>query len=123
MDRQNRVGHKHGSGIVSGSQTAIDRKERLRKLAMETIDLSKDPYFMKNHIGKYECKLCYTVHNTEGSYLAHTQGKRHQTNLLKRAAMEAKENPTLGPRYVAPRSRKSSDSEVMYLSRDTRTHE
>ncbi len=36
---------------------------------------------MKNHIGKYECKLCLTLHNNEGSYLTHTQGKRHQDNL------------------------------------------
>ena len=36
---------------------------------------------MKNHLGKYECKLCLTLHNNEGSYLAHTQGKRHQENL------------------------------------------
>ena len=36
---------------------------------------------MKNHLGKYECKLCLTLHNNEGSYLAHTQGKRHQDNL------------------------------------------
>jgi splicing factor 3A subunit 2 len=63
----------------------------LRKLALETIDLAKDPYFMKNHLGSYECKLCLTLHNNEGSYLAHTQGKKHQTNLARRAAKEAKE--------------------------------
>lgn len=34
-----------------------------------------------------------TLHNNEGNYLAHTQGKRHQTNLAKRAAREAKEAP------------------------------
>ena len=50
-----------------------DRRERLRQLALETIDLAKDPYFMKNHLGSYECKLCLTLHNNEGSYLAHTQ--------------------------------------------------
>ena len=37
---------------------------------------------MKNHLGSYECKLCLTLHNNEGSYLAHTQGKKHQANLL-----------------------------------------
>jgi len=41
----------------------------------------QDPYFMKNHLGSYECKLCLTLHNNEGSYLAHTQGKKHQANL------------------------------------------
>lgn len=58
---------------------------------METIDLAKDPYFMKNHLGSYECKLCLTLHTNEGSYLAHTQGKKHQTNLARRAAKDAHE--------------------------------
>lgn len=48
---------------------------------------------MKNHLGSYECKLCLTLHNNEGSYLAHTQGKKHQANLARRAAKEAKEAP------------------------------
>lgn len=48
---------------------------------------------MKNHLCSYECKLCLTLHNNEGSYLAHTQGKKHQTNLARRAAKEAKEAP------------------------------
>jgi len=72
---------------------AIDRRERLRKLALETIDLAKDPYFMRNHLGSYECRLCLTLHNNEGNYLAHTQGKRHQQNLAKRAAREAQDAP------------------------------
>ena len=72
---------------------AIDRRERLRRLAMETIDLSKDPYFMKNHLGQYECRLCLTLHKNEGNYLAHTQGKRHQQNIAKRAAREKSEKP------------------------------
>jgi len=85
-------GSKPGSaGVASAQQANIDRRERLRQLALETIDLDKDPYFMKNHLGSYECKLCLTLHNNEGSYLAHTQGKRHQTNLARRAAREAKE--------------------------------
>lgn len=33
------------------SLQAIDRRERLRRLALETIDLAKDPYFMRNHLG------------------------------------------------------------------------
>lgn len=90
MDFQNRVGSKPGSGgVASDSQSNVDRRERLRKLALETVDLAKDPYFMKNHLGSYECKLCLTLHNNEGNYLAHTQGKRHQTNLARRAAKEA----------------------------------
>lgn len=84
-------GSKPGSGFISSGQEYVDRRERLRRLALETIDLDKDPYFMKNHLGKYECRLCLTLHPTEGSYLAHTQGKRHQQNLAKRAKKEAME--------------------------------
>jgi splicing factor 3A subunit 2 len=76
---------------MSESLANADRRERLRKLALETIDLNKDPYFMRNHLGSYECKLCLTLHNNEGNYLAHTQGKRHQENLARRAAKEAKD--------------------------------
>eukprot|EP00559_Dactyliosolen_fragilissimus_P005735 CAMPEP_0184855282 /NCGR_PEP_ID=MMETSP0580-20130426/576_1 /TAXON_ID=1118495 /ORGANISM="Dactyliosolen fragilissimus" /LENGTH=565 /DNA_ID=CAMNT_0027349757 /DNA_START=342 /DNA_END=2039 /DNA_ORIENTATION=- len=90
-DRQNRVGSKFGGGGQSSAQQAErERKERLRQLALETIDLAKDPYLMRNHLGTYECKLCLTLHTNEGNYLAHTQGKKHQANLAKRAAMEAK---------------------------------
>lgn len=74
----------------------MDRRERLRKLALETIDLSKDPYFLRNHLGSYECKLCLTLHTNEGSYLAHTQGKKHQINLARRAAKE-KQDATIQP--------------------------
>lgn len=94
MDFQNRAGGKTGGGgVASWSESNRDRRERLRQLALETIDLNKDPYFMKNHLGSYECKLCLTLHNNEGSYLAHTQGKKHQANLARRAAKEAKESP------------------------------
>eukprot|EP00658_Telonema_sp_P-2_P081531 TRINITY_DN8382_c0_g1_i4.p1 TRINITY_DN8382_c0_g1~~TRINITY_DN8382_c0_g1_i4.p1 ORF type:complete len:138 (-),score=34.30 TRINITY_DN8382_c0_g1_i4:171-584(-) len=92
MDFQNRAGSKPGSGGVASSQNeAIERRERLRKLALETIDIQKDPYFMRNHLGQYECKLCLTLHMNEGNYLAHTQGKRHQYNLGRRAAQDAKD--------------------------------
>ncbi|KAK7099184.1 splicing factor 3A subunit 2-like [Littorina saxatilis] len=94
MDFQHRAGGKTGvGGVASASESNRDRRERLRQLALETIDLNKDPYFMKNHLGSYECKLCLTLHNNEGSYLAHTQGKKHQANLARRAAKEAMEAP------------------------------
>lgn len=92
MDYQNRAGSKFGGGgVASFSATNADRRERLRKLALETIDLDKDPYFFRNHIGSFECRLCLTVHQNDGSYLAHTQGKKHQQNLARRAAREEKE--------------------------------
>jgi hypothetical protein len=83
IDFQHREGSKTGSGgQMSESQAALERKERLRKLALETIDISKDPYILRNHLGTYECKLCLTLHPNEGNYLAHTQGKRHQVRNL-----------------------------------------
>jgi splicing factor 3A subunit 2 len=89
IDRQNRVGSKFGGGGVSSAQQSErERKERLRQLALESIDLAKDPYLMRNHLGTYECKLCLTLHTNEANYLAHTQGKKHQQGLAKRAHME-----------------------------------
>lgn len=98
-----RGGKTGGGGIASEQNAAIDRRERLRKLALETIDLAKDPYFMRNHLGSYECKLCLTLHTNEGNYLAHTQGKRHQTNLARRAAREKQLEQ---PASVAPTKKK-----------------
>jgi len=90
--------------VATASQANQDRRERLRKLALETIDLNKDPYFMKNHLGQYECRLCLTLHTNEGSYLAHTQGRKHQDNLGRRAAREAKDGllPTPTQKKVGP---------------------
>jgi splicing factor 3A subunit 2 len=68
--------------------------------ALETIDLAKvsfyyftcppmsilrvvwDPYILRNssYFGSHECRFCLTLHTNEGSYLAHTQGKNHQTS-------------------------------------------
>ena len=42
MDFQNRAGGKTGSGgVASASESNRDRRERLRQLALETIDLNK----------------------------------------------------------------------------------
>ena len=30
-----------------------------------SLSILQDPYFMRNHLGTYECKLCLTLHNTE----------------------------------------------------------
>jgi len=84
--------------VAGASETNVDRREQLRKLALETIDLAKDPYILRNHLGSLECRLCLTLHTNEGSYLAHTQGKKHQTNLARRAARDMKENQLM----VAP---------------------
>lgn len=46
---------------------------------------------MRNSSGNIECRLCLTVHANDGSYLSHTQGKKHQTNLARRAAKDAED--------------------------------
>ncbi|OAX83422.1 hypothetical protein ACJ72_02221 [Emergomyces africanus] len=76
MDYQNRAGSKFGGGgVASHSATNADRRERLRKLALENIDLEKDPYFFKNHVAASNAAF----------------GRKHQTNLARRAAREQKE--------------------------------
>ncbi|PVV05047.1 hypothetical protein BB560_000438 [Smittium megazygosporum] len=113
MDYQNRVGSKFGGGgVMSSSESNVERRERLRKLALETIDLAKDPYFMRNHLGSYECKLCLTIHTNEGSYLAHTQGKKHQTNLARRVALEEQDQMLQGGQAKNPQVRKIGNVNV-----------
>jgi splicing factor 3A subunit 2 len=75
-------------------------------MALETVDLDKDPYFSKNCHGSFECKLCLTLHPNEGNYLAHTQAKKHQTNMRRRAAREQKQNAFdgSGPVVVSTKS-------------------
>ena len=78
MDMQNRPGAKTGSGgMASASEANLERNNRLRRLHMETADVSNDPYIMRNHLGSFECRLCLTLHTNEASYLAHTTGKKH----------------------------------------------
>lgn len=45
----------------------------------------------KNHLGSLECRLCLTTHSSSESYLTHTQGRKHQLNLARRAALDAKQ--------------------------------
>ncbi|NXR88279.1 SF3A2 factor, partial [Hypocryptadius cinnamomeus] len=91
MDFQHRPGGKTGSGgVASASESNRDRRERLRQLALETIDINKvqgTPTARGTPAGSHSWD------RGVGSYLAHTQGKKHQTNLARRAAKEAKEAP------------------------------
>jgi len=91
---------------MSNSDLNVLRRERLKRLAMETIDLSKDPYFFKNHLGSYGCRLCLTVHPTESNYLSHTQGKKHQTNLARRQARENKSQAIIPQRKARVSNKK-----------------
>ncbi|OWB84057.1 hypothetical protein B5S33_g2694 [[Candida] boidinii] len=93
MDYQNRVGSKKGSGGVAGAEeTNQQRRERLRELLTSKIDIENDPYVFRNHLGMLECRLCLTTHVSEGSYITHTQGKKHHYNLLKRAELDKRRN-------------------------------
>ena len=89
MDRQNRVGSKGAAALARKDEQQANRKDRLKKLATDSADLKSDPFFLKNHLGTFECKLCLTIHSNEGSYLIHTQGKKHQMNIARRSAKEA----------------------------------
>ncbi|KNC53362.1 zinc finger protein [Thecamonas trahens ATCC 50062] len=81
---------KTGSGAVASASVANRaRRERIRALALTTIDLKSDPFFTRTHHGHYECSLCLTHHSNEGSYLAHTQARKHRQNLAKRQARQA----------------------------------
>lgn len=88
-DRDGWGGKTGGGGAASASVTNVARLSRLRSLTQDTVDLRRDPYFLRNHLGSVECKLCLSLHATDGGYLAHTAGRRHQTNLARRAAREA----------------------------------
>jgi len=78
----------------------------MKRMQLANIDTEKDPYFLKNHIGTFECRLCLTLHTTEASYLAHTQGKKHQTNLTRRQAKDMKEVQAFPqPRIRVPKRR------------------
>ena len=91
VDRQNREKASFGGGgIANADLTQRQRRERLRQLALETFDISKDPYLKKNPMGSMECRLCGTVHATEGNYMSHSQGRRHQTALTQRVERDAK---------------------------------
>uniref|UniRef100_A0A915DG25 SF3A2 domain-containing protein n=1 Tax=Ditylenchus dipsaci TaxID=166011 RepID=A0A915DG25_9BILA len=117
MDFQNRAGGKTGGGgVASFSDANVDRRERLRQLALETIDLQKDPYFMKNHLGGYECKLCLTLHNNEGSYLAHTQEKSIRRIWQDQSKVEPKKFVKIGrPGYKVTKERDAPSGQQALL--------
>ncbi|EGR28340.1 splicing factor subunit 2, putative [Ichthyophthirius multifiliis] len=78
VDRQHRPGAKTGSGGPASSQDAnIEHRERLRKLALETIDIKKDPYFMTNHlvikIGRPGYKILKSIDPLSGIMSAYEQ--------------------------------------------------
>ncbi|ODQ77094.1 hypothetical protein BABINDRAFT_42170 [Babjeviella inositovora NRRL Y-12698] len=86
MDYSDRVNSKQGSGgVADSSLTNVHRRQRVAQLISSKINIDQDPYIFKNHLGLLECKLCLTTHVSEGSILSHMQGRKHQTNLQRRA--------------------------------------
>lgn len=70
---------------------------------------------MKNHLGTFECKLCLTLHPNEGNYLAHTQGKKHQDNLGRRAIRERKEGVSVVQQQYAGLASRSLAPNLLFL--------
>ena len=108
---------KPGSGgIVSQENSNAARRARLRDLVLHTVDLAKDPYLMRNHLGSHECKLCLTLHMNGANYLAHTQGRRHQYNMKKRAAKLSKNNnnKSIGKQKAASNKYKFTKQRAIY---------
>ncbi|ODV97227.1 hypothetical protein PACTADRAFT_48976 [Pachysolen tannophilus NRRL Y-2460] len=91
MDYQNRVGSKKGAGgMASNDQVNLQRHQRIKNILLNSSSLQNDPYLIKNNLGHYECKLCLTTHVNEASYISHSQGKKHQLNLIKRSNLDNK---------------------------------
>ena len=109
MDFQNRGGAKAGSaaGLADKQDINRARRERERRLGLEVIDISKDPYIMRNHLGSFECRLCLTSHPSEANYLSHTQGKKHQINLQRRMVKEERDSNVIpAPKLKMPKRRR-----------------
>ncbi|KAG0431318.1 Pre-mRNA-splicing factor sap62 [Dictyocoela muelleri] len=75
---------KSGSSLSSKSENILHKRSRIKKLLIETHDLSNDPYYKINSIGKIECQLCLTTHNSEYNYIVHKQGYKHQLRCNKK---------------------------------------
>ncbi|KAH6054546.1 hypothetical protein HBI54_018970 [Parastagonospora nodorum] len=72
---QNRAGSKFGGGVASQVHA---------QAALETIDLDKDPYFFKNHVGSFEYQFCPAVDRNDSSCLTHNPDKDFYVELSDR---------------------------------------
>ncbi|KAA8493436.1 Splicing factor 3A subunit 2 [Porphyridium purpureum] len=89
--RENWGGKTGSGGAASEDALGRARQARVRELTQASVDFANDPYVLRNHLGALECRLCLTTHANEGNYLAHSQGRRHQENLARRAARDARD--------------------------------
>jgi len=76
-------------------------KEKFMHAALENLDFTNDPYYVRGYDNNIKCKLCLTTHRSDSGYLAHTQGKRHLTNIAKRKSTH------LGNNYIIFNEKKS----------------
>eukprot|EP00960_Hanusia_phi_P071254 767509-Hanusia_phi.AAC.2 len=77
-------GGKTGSGRQSSESQVCHVRDKARspdgdghrRIRCDALNLpsAQDPYFMKNHLGTYECKLCLTIHTNEGVLACRTEG-------------------------------------------------
>lgn len=81
---------------LSESEKKVKRT-KLRTLINEIYTLSTDPYLKVNYIGKIQCKLCHTQHNTEASYIVHRNSKKHI--LLSEKKINEKQTLKFPPKY------------------------
>lgn len=71
MDFQHRPGGKTGSGgVASASESNRDRRERLRQLALETIDINKVGLLVrKTGSATYQNEECFACGKARTCYL------------------------------------------------------
>nr|BAS01514.1 mRNA splicing factor 3A subunit 2 [Lotharella vacuolata] len=67
-------------------------KQKFTQSALDNLDFSNDPYYIREYNNNIKCKLCLTTHRSDSGYLAHTQGKRHLTNIVKRKSTQLGKN-------------------------------
>lgn len=51
---------------LENTQWAVSFKDLQQVNRHLLLKLFQDPYFLRNHLGSYECKLCLTLHTNEG---------------------------------------------------------
>lgn len=96
MDYTDRVNSKKGAGAIADRHEAnVQTKQRIKNLlTTKVLDLDKDPYVFRNHLGLLECRLCLTSHSTEASYISHLSGRKHGMNLERRRILSERANKT-----------------------------
>lgn len=92
MDYSDRVNSKKGAGGVADKHEAnVHTKRRIKELlTTQVLDLDRDPYVFRNHLGLLECRLCLTTHTNEASYISHLSGRKHGLNLERRRLLDEK---------------------------------